>query len=144
MFHSGSNYDYYFIIKEVAEEFEDQFEFLEERTKKYIIFSVPTKKTLKTASSLSSLADNLSEGLHKDKCKNCKSDLEYVTASAVAKDTILIFKCVDCNESYEKTFYPRDVFKSFRSKYIKYMSLILHTLCWHQDKYCKHAWKRQK
>ena len=102
MFHSGSNYDYYFIIKEVAEEFEDQFEFLEERTKKYIIFSVPTKKTLKTASSLSSLADNLSEGLHKDKCKNCKSDLEYVTASAVAKDTILIFKCVDCNESYEK------------------------------------------
>ena len=102
MFHSGSNYDYYFIIKEVAEEFEDQFEFLEERTKKYIIFSVPTKKTLKTASSPSSLADNLSEGLHKDKCKNCKSDLEYVTASAVAKDTILIFKCVDCNESYEK------------------------------------------
>ena len=102
MFHSGSNYDYYFIIKEVAEEFEDQFEFLEERTKKYIIFSVPTKKTLKTASSLSSLADNLSEGLHKDKYKNCKSDLEYVTASAVAKDTILIFKCVDCNESYEK------------------------------------------
>ena len=28
MFHNGSNYDYHFIIKELAEEFEGQFECL--------------------------------------------------------------------------------------------------------------------
>ena len=26
-----------------------------------------------------SLTDNLAEGLHKGKCKNCKSSLEYIT-----------------------------------------------------------------
>ena len=30
------------------------------------------------ASSLSSLVDNLAEGLHNSICKNCKSYLEYV------------------------------------------------------------------
>ena len=33
------------------------------------------------ASLLSSLADNLVEGLHKEKCKNCKSDLEYMAGN---------------------------------------------------------------
>ena len=32
------------------------------------------------SSSLSSLSDNLAKGLHKDKCKNCKSDLESIMA----------------------------------------------------------------
>ena len=52
------------------------------------------------SSSVSSLADNLSERLHKDKCKNCKSDLEYLTA----KDKALPFKCVGCNRNYESMF----------------------------------------
>ena len=30
------------------------------------------------SSSFSSLVDNLSEGLHNDKCKDCKSCLEYI------------------------------------------------------------------
>ena len=34
VFHNVSKYDYYFIIKELAEEFEGQFECLEENTKK--------------------------------------------------------------------------------------------------------------
>ena len=42
--HSGSNYDYHFIIKELAEEFKDKFECLGENTEKYITFSVPIKK----------------------------------------------------------------------------------------------------
>ena len=41
VFHNGSNYDYYFIIKELASEFEGKFQFLEENTEKYKTFSVP-------------------------------------------------------------------------------------------------------
>ena len=34
VFHNGSNYDYYFIIKELAKEFEGQLECLRENTEK--------------------------------------------------------------------------------------------------------------
>ena len=34
VFHNGSNYGYYFVIKELAEEFERPFNFSEENTKK--------------------------------------------------------------------------------------------------------------
>ena len=43
-FHNGSNYDYLFIIKKLAEEFEKQFPCLGENTEKYITFSVPIEK----------------------------------------------------------------------------------------------------
>ena len=46
VFHNGSTYDYHFIIKELAKEFEGQFECLGENTEKYITFSVPIKKDL--------------------------------------------------------------------------------------------------
>ena len=76
-FRNGSTYDYHFIIKEQAEEFQGQFECLGENTEKYITFSVPIKKKLNngksikykikfidsfryTSSSLTNLADNLS------------------------------------------------------------------------------------
>ena len=39
IFHNGSKYDYHFIFKEVAEEFEGQFECLGENTEKYNFFS---------------------------------------------------------------------------------------------------------
>ena len=82
--HNGSTYHYHFIIKELAEE----FECLRENTEKYITFSVTIKKELdngKTitcklkfidnfrfmSSSLSNLFDNLSDGLHNNKCTNC-------------------------------------------------------------------------
>ena len=39
-------HDYHFIIKEIAKEFEGQFECLRENTEKYITFSVPIKKEL--------------------------------------------------------------------------------------------------
>ena len=93
MFHNGSTYDYHFIIKELAEEFEGEFECLGENTEKYITFSVPIKKesTKKDkngndkikkisykirfadsyrfmSTSLSKLVNNVSEGLHNDRC----------------------------------------------------------------------------
>ena len=37
-FHNRSNYDYHFIIKELAEEFERQFECLGENKEKYVAF----------------------------------------------------------------------------------------------------------
>ena len=39
VFHNGCTYDYHFIIKELAKEFEGKFEC--ENTEKYITFSVP-------------------------------------------------------------------------------------------------------
>ena len=46
LFHNGSTYDYHFIIKELAKEFEGEFECLRENTEKYVTFSVPIKKEM--------------------------------------------------------------------------------------------------
>ena len=43
-FHNGSNYDYHFVIKELALEFKKQFSCLGENTEKYITFTVPIEK----------------------------------------------------------------------------------------------------
>ena len=125
MFHNGSTYDYHFIINELAEEFEREFECLGENTEKYITFSVPieretTKKDkngddkitkiyykIKFIDScrfmstlLSNLISNLSEGLHNDMCIDCKSCLDYMTT----KDEQLIFRCFSCKKNYGKNF----------------------------------------
>ena len=101
-FHNGSNYDYHFIIKELANEFEGQFNSFGENKEKYKTFSVPIKKEIKKinkdgnksvanisykiklidsarfmAGSLSNLVDNLAEGIHRIKCKYCDCFLEY-------------------------------------------------------------------
>ena len=116
-FHNGSTYNYHFLIKELAEEFEGQFEFLGENTEKYITFSVPMKKELGNgksitykmnfidsfrfmSSSLSNLVDNLSEGLHSDKCTDCKPCLDYM----MFKDDQLFFRCFECKKNYKKEF----------------------------------------
>ena len=52
------------------------------------------------STSPSNLVTNLSEGLHKDKCTNCKSCLDYMTT----KDEQLIFRCFRCKKNYEKDF----------------------------------------
>ena len=46
------------------------------------------------------LIDNLSEGLHNDKCKDCKYYLDYITI----KDNKLIFRCFSYKKNYEKDF----------------------------------------
>ena len=46
VFHNGCNYDYRFIIKELAEEFKIQFTYLGKDTEKYITFPVPIEKEI--------------------------------------------------------------------------------------------------
>ena len=46
VFHNCSTYDYHFIIKQLAKEFDGQLECLRENTEKYITLSVPIKKEL--------------------------------------------------------------------------------------------------
>ena len=127
--HNGSTYDYHFIIKELPEESEGQFECLGENTEKYITFSVPIKKELGNgksitykikfidtfrfmSSSLPSLVDNLSEGLHSDKYTNCKSCGDYM----ITKDDQLIFRCFECKKKYKKDF-NKELIKRFANIY---------------------------
>ena len=42
---------------------------------------------------LSKLTHNLSEGIHKNKCDDCESCLDYVRST---KNEKLIFKCFNC------------------------------------------------
>ena len=91
VFHNGSNCDYYFVIKELANDFKGPlFECLGENTEKYKTFSVPIEKEVTEidkdgnesvvtisykikfiesarfmASTLSDLLDNLAEGIYK-------------------------------------------------------------------------------
>ena len=46
--------------------------------------------------SLSNLADNLTEGIHKMKCKNCGLFLEHESV----KDNSIKYKSLSCNKSY--------------------------------------------
>ena len=131
-FHNGSTHDYHFIIKNLAEEFEGEFECLGENTEKYITCSVPFKKEItkkdkivkisykikfidsyrSMSTSLSKLIDNLSEGLHNDECKDCKSYLDYVTI----KDNQLTFRGFSCKKNYEKDF-NEDLIQRFANIY---------------------------
>ena len=102
VFHNGANYDYRFIMKDLANQFKGKFECLGENKEKYKTFSVPIEREIKKIdkdgsegittlsykikfidiarfipSSLSNLADNLAEGIHKVKCKDCNCFLEY-------------------------------------------------------------------
>ena len=47
------------------------------------------------STSLSNLVKNLSEGLHNDRCINCKSCLDYMKT----KDEQLIFRCFRCKKN---------------------------------------------
>ena len=48
------------------------------------------------ASSLSNLVDNLTERIHKIKCKYCDCFLEYESV----KDNLIKYKCLSCNKDY--------------------------------------------
>ena len=132
VFHNGSTYDYHFIIKELAKEFDGNFECLVENTEKYITFSVPIKKEIRNkdkiieitykiksidsyrfmSTSLSRLVDNLSEGLYNNRCVDCKSCLDYMKT----KDDKLIFRCFSCKKNYEKDF-NKELIKMFANIY---------------------------
>ena len=130
VFQNGSIYDYHFIIKELVKEFDGNFECLGENTEKYIKFSAPIKKKIQNkdieitykikfinsyrfmSSSLSKLFDNLSEGLHNNKCLDCESCLDYMKT----KNEKLILKCFNCKQNYEKDF-NKELIKRFASTY---------------------------
>ena len=102
VFLNGSYYDYHFTVKELSNEFERQFECLGENTEKYKTCSVPIEKKVTKidkdgnesvaaisykikftdnerfiANLLSNLVDNLAEGIHKIKWKDCDGFLEH-------------------------------------------------------------------
>ena len=130
VFHNGSTYDYEFIIIELVKEFESNFDCLGENTEKYITFSVPLKKKIENknleitykiklidsfrfmSSSLSKLVDNLSEGIHNNKCADCKSNLDYIKT----KNKKLILECYNCKQHYRKKF-NKELIKRFASTY---------------------------
>ena len=130
IFHKGSTYDYHFIIRELVKEFEGNFECLGENTENDITFSVPIKKRIENkdieinykikfvdsfrfmATSLSKLVDNLTEGIHNDKCIKCKSNLCYMKVV----DKKLIFRCFDCKKNYRKEI-NKELIERFASTY---------------------------
>ena len=134
VFHNGSTYDYHFIIKELAKEFEGNFECLGENTEKYITFSVSIKKKIDNkdleitykikfidsyrfmSSSLSKLVDNLSEGIHNNKCSDCESNRDYIK---IKKNRKLLLKCFNCDVYYKKKF-NKDLMKKFENTYSFY------------------------
>ena len=81
---------------------------------KYITFSVPIKKKIENkdieitykikfidsyrfmSTSLSKLVDNLTEGLHNNKCLDCESYLDYIKT----KNEKLILICFNCKTYY--------------------------------------------
>ena len=65
------------------------------------------------SSSLSKLVDNLSEGIHNNKCFDCKSNLDYVR---ITKNKKLLLKCFNCNVYYKKKF-NNDLIKKFKNTY---------------------------
>ena len=104
VFDNGSNYDYHFITKELAEEFKQQFTCLGENTEKYIFFTAPIEKEVTRIdknkkeitknisyilqfigsarfmpSSLSNLVNNISPGVHGIKCKYEHDDKQCET-----------------------------------------------------------------
>ena len=64
------------------------------------------------SSLLSKLIDNLSEGLHNNKCLDCESCLDYMKT----KNEKLILKCINCKQNYEKDF-NKELIKRFASTY---------------------------
>ena len=103
---------------------------LGENTEKYITLSVPLKKKIENkhieindkikfidscrfmSSSLSKLVDNLSEGIHNNKCFDCESNLDYIKI----KNEQLLLKCFNC-DIYCKKKFNKDLIKKLKNTY---------------------------
>ena len=135
------NYNYHFIITDLTEEFEKHFTCFGENTEKFITFTVPIEEGVTRinkngeritknisyilqfihsarfmASSLLNLVNNLSEGLHRIKCKlehgdkkchtcgikykYCHCFLEYKNF----KDGLIEYKYLCCDKNYQQKF----------------------------------------
>ena len=65
------------------------------------------------SSSLSKLVDNLSEGIHNNKCFDGKSNLDYVR---ITENKKLLLKCFNCDIYYKKKF-NNDLIKKLKNTY---------------------------
>ena len=115
VFQHGSNYDYYFIIKELGDEFKKLFTCLGENTEKYITFTIPTEKEVARIDengeviiehipyilqsidsarfmeiSLSNLVNNFCEGILKIQC-NFVHDEEIMKLVKLSKRITTVF-----------------------------------------------------
>ena len=121
VFHNGSTYDYHFIIKEL-------YTFLVPLKKKIENKNIEITYKIKfidsfrfMSSSLSKLVDNLSEGIHNNKCADCKSNLDYIKttvkpSSLEHKNETLILESYNCKQRYRKKF-NKELIKRFASTY---------------------------
>ena len=64
------------------------------------------------STSLSKLVDNLSEGLHNNRCVDWKSCLDYMKT----ENEKLILRCFNCKKNYEKDF-NKELIKRFANTY---------------------------
>ena len=137
VFNKGSNYDYHFIIKELAEESKKQFTSLGEKTEKYITFTVPIEKKViridknrekvtksksyiskfinsakLMASSLLNHVNNLSDRIHRIKYKFEHDDKKCETCETKYKY---------CNCYFE--------YKNFKDSLIEYKCVICNKNC---------------
>ena len=134
-FHNGSNYDYHCLMKVLADEVRKQSTCLAENTEKHITFAVSIEEVTKNdkngeeitksisyilqfidsekfmASSLSTFINNLSEGIHKIKCKYGRDNKKCETCEITCevchcflkyknfKDDLIEYKCLWCNKN---------------------------------------------
>ena len=69
------------------------------------------------STSLSGLVNNLSDGVHNDKCTDYTSYLDYITTKDDQQScTQLIFRCFECKKNYEKDF-NKELNKRFANIY---------------------------
>ena len=124
LFHNGYVYDYYFIIKYLAREFEGNFECLGENIEKYISFTAPFKKVINDKESkykirisdsyrfmqdsLSNLVDNLSE-LKIDKIDNDVLIKRFYNTYQLSDNDINKFKLL-----LRKRVYPYEYMDSWK------------------------------
>ena len=122
MFHNGSTYDYHFIIKELAEQFEGEFECLGENTKKYITFSVPikkeiTKKDKNGNDKITKISYKIKFMIVADLCQHLYqillviylksfivTSVQIINLYMTIKGEQLIFRCFECKKNYKKDF----------------------------------------
>ena len=143
-FHNLSLYACHPIIKELANEFDGEFECLGENTEKYITFSVKVNKKIAKkdkdggerivnipyrlqfidsyrfmSASLLDHIDNLSNGLHNN--NNNNNNNKYTNCKSgldymTTKDGILIFRCFECKKNYEIDF-VKELINKFSNTY---------------------------
>ena len=71
------------------------------------------------ATSVSNLVDNLTEGIHKIKCKDCDCFLE----SEIVKGNLIKYKCLSCNKYYSNKL-DKKLKKYSRTHFLTMMSII--------------------